>query len=368
MKKRIALLMILCLILSGCQNPVQTPEHTGATENISKSTLATSIQETAGTKETTQPIVWKSHQVSTAFRNFHAEGTTLIYRLTYELWTGWAKEMLQRHKECLDTGSCVWQQNEKCEIVELFNSPKYSEEYFTKNTLVAVDVLDAYGKPHTIKGLTYDNNILTFTIERPKYEYEWYKECCILLEIESVLPTNTELKFVIEEYELPKVPEGLPKNIDFKWQHTTVSSDLFFRPSVGEKYKDVISGQKYPGTMHRFAGYAGMLISDYESYEEIKAEDALINGNYTDWPTYDKAYFADKCIVLFNITASVKYRGLKDVRYQDGILTCSILCEPTRPDEVVNTGPVLRYLYIIEVDTKLPEGMVMEPETVYTES
>ena len=51
-----------------------------------------------------------------------------------------------------------------------------------------------------------------------------------------------------------------------------------------------------------------------------------------------------------------RFEGLKDVHYEGGIITCDIQYRAPKEGEFTISERMYSYLFVIEVDAKLPEG------------
>lgn len=403
MKKRyrigICLVLTVCLLLLSACAGGQTPhtddpaQSTGQNEN--NDTLGQGHEEETGQQQNTEQqagekadgLVWHTNTVeisnysmlwlrlyeaSNAKDSYTENGNQQnIHRMNYATWRDWSGYLLEQHSSCAEEGRCIyWKQQTQspCATLALFQNAKYNEDYFKENTLLVLDIVNnGRDVPFAFKELRYADHSLTCVVERQISFWgdgQAYPQC-IFVEIDSVLPADTELTLEMNEYNDPRLNK-LPKTIDFQWKSKLVRKDLFFTEEIGAKYKDSIYGSRYPNSEDKFMGKACMLV-DYETYEKLKADAEQLKLTAFDGRSYTKEFFENNSLVLFNIHAStLRFEGLKDVRYQNGILTCYYQYETVKEGELVIGEITDDYLHFIEVDTVLPEEIEIRTELIPT--
>ncbi len=397
----ICLLLTVCLLLLSACTGGQTPQtddpqqSTGQSENNNdlpqneKNNTAGHEQETpqqanggvgdlawntSAVRTTIYSDVWETlYSLSESKGSYTENGDKEnIHRLNYETWKDWSDYQMESHANCIAEGHCVqimkqWQDDDPCAVVAHFQNAKYTEDYFKKNTLLVLDIINSgVDTPFAVKEVHYADNTLTCTVERQIMFWEYLTDhWCIFVEIGSVLPADTELKLEIKEYNDPRL-DALPKTLDFNWKGDYEIATLFFNDAIGAKYKDSIYGRIYPYNSSKFNGSASMQLS-YDSYTQLKADAEQLNLNAFESKSYTEEFFESNSLVLVNLTVSAtRFEGLKDVRYENGVLTCYIQYDVPDDEEMVINETTYDYLFFIEIDTVLPEGVEIRQEIIPT--
>lgn len=382
--------MIVCLLsLTACKSKPTSPSGestqaksspTQATENAA--TEPASTQQPADQQEepAAPKLNWKTHSVETksyksTYYSIHKSAGPVgyIYRMTYETWKEWSDYRVREHAICETYGYCghrgTSQNPVPCLEGEFFRNNVYSQEYFAENTLLALDVEFEHTTSFTFKEVRYENNVLTCVVERPKLQLcSRLDTQVVLVELDSALPEDTELKIAyIEAEKTITKPDlsSLPKTLDFTWQDAAIYYYALFEHSVTHYFQGSVYGKTTTEGGHTFANEAAMSV-DLDSYKTgnaIGMERWFKRGFSALKIKEPETYLQENGLILINLKEnSSKPFALTDVSYKDGVLTCSFtFYEPPEP-AMASSYFERDYLFFVAVDTQIPKGTEIKIE------
>lgn len=313
----ICLVLAICLLLlSAC----------------STSTHATGENGNSQPSESTSPergqLIW-SYKTLDAFagpKNTYSKEHT-INCLTYDGWQETAASSLETHRGCANDGRCTLNVLSQCGVEEYFNHTDYSEAFFAENTLLVITLQVDPNNPVVLKDVQYADGSLTCFVELGKpIRRGTYLYKTVYVQVEGVLPENTELKLEITAKELAE------SELALQWEESYL---------------------RLPGTWKLWEKDAPKIakLLTWESYQAFVEE---CESHGSSCPTYTEEFFADHSLVVLGLSSgsgSTIYE-LYDLHYAQGALTCFVDI-PTSPDALYNSV-MASWLCFIEVDTILP--------------
>lgn len=214
-----------------------------------------------------------------------------------------------------------------CEAVDYFAQTQYTEDFFTANTLVVLGLPFDENNSAALKDVRYEDGKLTcfVELERPIRRVVRYNFRTVYVQIECVLPEDTEFELKVTAKQQTESELALQGKVSFK---RLQGWDLW------EKDEPQIAK-----------------VLDWETYQAFAAECAK---HGVTCPTYSKEFFDDRSLVAVGLASGSGSTifELYDLHYAQGVLTCFVDI-PYTPG-MLTTSDMASWLCFIEVDTILP--------------
>lgn len=203
-KAILCFMLVVCIaVLSACT----APPNINSGETTGQSTGDT-IQNTQNAKV---EFNWDAKIVCAQTEPYDFQKDCQIQRLSYASCKELIDRALLNHGICREKeGGCWYPIDEdtgECRDVRLLKAVSYPEEFFAENSLLLLPIPYS-GSPFSVKEVVYDAGVLTCTIEyiicteNGGLSSGWSLDWSVFLELDTVLPQQTQLRREISRVDL----------------------------------------------------------------------------------------------------------------------------------------------------------------------